>query len=541
MYKLSTYEKTWIRFISIGLTIMGIVNIFSAWSGHGVLHVKLINFLFDYQIIHGSRYVVIMTGIIAIFIAPNLYKRKRIGWYIAMLMLIFSILAYIIRGVNMIEAIPSLVLFGALAPLYKYCNVKSDPIRVQHGGKVFLGAIIFVILYTFIGLHFFADQLGLPDGLTVWDTVLNVLFFDVSLLIPQNVSAAFFVNSIILVNSFSLLLGLVLAVSPVVIRSIPKINLEKFKKTASEKAIQPIQVLTLANNYNHYSDEDDPSGYISYQVSNGVAMMVGNPCTCQSTEKLVEKWLLFSIEHGWIPAAFQAQGELLEIFRAKRFFSIPIGIEALIDLEEFNLTGADKQNLRTARNKAERENWTVRTFLQSDWEKVRELDRKWLKIHGKKEIDFAMRKSTLSYLSETKTTLLFDKENNLIAYLNNIEIPGNNSRAVDIMRRNPEINYNGVMEFLFLNEIIKAKEEGKKYYNLGVSPLAYMDESLSDNKMAFKILKMIFDKQRNYYDFKGLYHFKLKFNPILRPTHLVYPSQISLPKVLWALLNIFIR
>lgn len=541
MYKLSAYEKTWIKFIAIGLTIMGVVNIYSAWSGNGVLHLKLINLLFDYHIIHGSRYIVMMTGVIAIFIAPNLYKRKRLGWYIAMLMLAFSILAYIVRGGNMIESIPSLVLFGALAPLYKYCNVKSDPIRVQRGGKVFLGAIIFVILYTFIGLHFFANQLGLPKSLTVWDAVLNVLFFDLPLLIPKNASATFFINSIILVNSFSLLVGLILAVSPVIVRFIPEINLEKFKKTAGEKAVQPIQVLTLANNYNHFSDEEDPSGYISYQVSNGVAMMVGNPCTCSSSEKLVAKWLLFAIEHGWTPSAFQAQGELLEILRAKRFFSIPIGIEALVDLEEFNLTGADKQDLRTARNKAQRENWTVRNFVQSDWEKIRELDRKWLKIHGKKEIDFAMRKSTLSYLSETKTTLLFDKEDNLIAYLNNIEIPGNDSRAVDIMRRDPEINYNGVMEFLFLNEIIKAKEDGKKYYNLGVSPLAYMDKSLSDNKMAFKILKMIFDKQHNYYDFKGLYNFKLKFNPTLRQTHLVYPSQMSLPKVLWALLNIFIK
>ena len=169
------------------------------------------------------------------------------------------------------------------------------------------------------------------------------------------------------------------------------------------------------------------------------------------------------------------------------------------------------------------------------------MDKKWLKIHGKKEIDFAMRTSTLKYLSETKTTLLFDKEDNLIAYLNNIEIPGNNSRAVDIMRRDPEINYNGVMEFLFLNEIIKAKEDGKKYYNLGVSPLANMDKALADNKLAFKLLRLIYEKQRNYYDFKGLYNFKLKFNPIIRQTHLIYPKQISLPRVLWALLNIFIR
>lgn len=537
--KLNTYERTWIKFISVGLGIIGIVNIFSAWSGHDIIHFNFMNI--DYHMIHGSRYFVIMTGIIAILIAPNLYKRKRTGWYIAMLMLIFSIIAYIVRGNNMIGSLPSLVLFGMLAPLYKYCNVKSDPVRTQHGGKVLLGAVTFALLYTFIGLHFFANQLGFSDGLTVWNVVLNAFFADTSLLMPQNKSVEFFVNSIILVNSFSLLFGLVLSLSPVIVRSIPEINIEKYKKTASKYAIQPIQILTLVNNYIHYSYDKDPSGYISYKVSNGVAMMVGNPCTGISSEKLIENWLLFVREHDWIPAAFQAQGELLDILKSKKFSSIPIGIEAFIDLDEFSLEGAEKQDLRTARNKAVRENWTVRSFLPSDWGKIRMLDEKWLKIHGKKEIDFAMRKSTLTYLSETKTTLLFDKEDNLIAYLNNIELPGNNSRAVDIMRRDPEINYNGVMEFLFLNEIIKAKEDGKKYYNLGVSPLASTDISLADNKTAFKLLKMIYEKQRNYYDFKGLYNFKLKFNPIIRQTHLVYPKQISLPNVLWALLNIFIK
>lgn len=541
MYKLNNYEKSWIKFASIGLGIMGVVNIFSAWSGYGVLHFKFVNLLFDYQVIHGSRYLVMMTGMTAIFISPNLYKRKRISWYIVMLILAFSILAYIIRGNNMIEAIPSIILFGMLAPLYKYCNVKSDPIRVQRGGKVLLGAIIFALLYTFIGLHFFADQLGFTNGLTVWNLVFNSLFLDIPLQMPKNTSAVFFINSVIIVNSFSLLIGLVLALSPVIVRSIPEINLEKYKKTARQYAIQPIQILTLINNYIHYSYEKDPYGYISYKVSNGVAMMVGNPCTGSSTEQLIDNWLSFAREHDWTPAVFQAQGELLETLKFKGFYSIPIGVEALIDLDEFNLTGADKQDLRTARNKAERENWTVRNFLQSDWEKIRILDKKWLKIHGKKEIDFAMRTSTLKYLSETKTTLLFDKEDNLIAYLNNIEIPGNNSRAVDIMRRDPEINYNGVMEFLFLNEIIKAKEDGKKYYNLGVSPLANMDKALADNKLAFRFLKLIYEKQRNYYDFKGLYSFKQKFNPIIRQTHLVYPKQIYLPKVLWALLNIFIK
>jgi phosphatidylglycerol lysyltransferase len=73
---------------------------------------------------------------------------------------------------------------------------------------------------------------------------------------------------------------------------------------------------------------------------------------------------------------------------------------------------------------------------------------------------------------------------------------------------------------------------------LGLSPLAEMDKSLADNKIAFKLLKLIYDKQNSYYDFKGLHHFKSKFSPEWHQSFLAYPSQMNLPKVLLALLKL---
>jgi len=106
------------------------------------------------------------------------------------------------------------------------------------------------------------------------------------------------------------------------------------------------------------------------------------------------------------------------------------------------------------------------------------------------------------------------------------------------MRRNPDAIPKGVMELLFLHEIIQAKADGKKYYDLGFSPLAEMDKSLADNKIAFKLLTLIYEKQKRYYDFQGLHRFKSKFRPIWEPSFLAYPSQVSLPKILMALLNL---
>lgn len=532
------YEKMWIKIVSIALGFMGFINIISAWFSYDTLRFKVIKTIFDYQIIQGSRYLVVMTGVVAILIAPSLYRQKRMAWYISIFLLAISGIAHIAKGADIEEASLCILLLGILMPLYRYCYVKSDPIRVQRSGKILLGSVIFVLFYTFIGLHFFANKLGLPSDLSIWHTGLSAFIFDISSIKPASVAARFFAESVLVVNAFSILVGLVLALSPVIIRSFPDINLQKYKKIAEQFATQSIQLLTLNKNYMHFPVAENFQEYISYKVNHGVAMMVGNPCTNTSLEMITDKWINFSYEHDWIPAVYQAQDDFIDVLRKRGFHFIPIGVEALIDLETFTLEGKNMQELRSARNKTEREKWTIRKFTPADWEKIKILDRKWLKVHGNKEIGFGMGKSSLKYLNETKTTLLFDKDNNLLAYVNNIELPGSNSRAVDLMRKDPEAPYKGAMEALFLYEILQAKTEGKKYYDLGLSPLAEMDKSLSDNKIAFDLLTLIYKKQSRYYDFKGLHHFKSKFMPVWKQSFLAYPSQMKLTKVLIALLEL---
>lgn len=532
------YEKTWIKIVSVALGIMGVINIISAWFSYDSLRFKFIKNIFDYQLIYGSRYLVVMTGIVAILIAPNLYRQKRIAWYISIFLLAVSGIAHVVKGADIEEASLCILLLGILMPLYRYFYVKSDPLRAQRSGKILLGSIIFVLFYTFIGLHFFSNKLGLSTDVSWWSTGLNVLLFDVSGLNPQSVAAKFFSDSILLVNSFAILVGLTLALSPVIVRTLPNVNLKKYKKIAQKYAIQPIQIFSLVKEYMHFSQKSDSGEYLSYKVADGVAMAIGNPCVVSSSEIITDGWINFANEHDWTPAAYQVQDEFFAVLKNRGFYSIPIGAEALIDLESFALEGKNMQDLRTTKNRAEKENWTIREFSPSDWDKVKKLDQKWLKIHGNKENSFAMGKSSLKYLSETRTMLLFDKDENLLAYLNSIELPGNNSRAVDLMRRDPEAHSKGVMELLFLNEIMQAKAEGKKYYDLGFSPLAEMDKTLADNKIAFKLLTLVYEKQKHYYDFQGLHHFKSKFRPIWKPSFLVYPSQVTLPKVLLALLNL---
>ncbi|MEI7473989.1 MAG: phosphatidylglycerol lysyltransferase domain-containing protein [bacterium] len=532
------YERMWIRIVAVCLFIMGIIDILSAWFSFDYIRLNLLKQIFEYQIITGSRFLVIITGIASLIIAPALYRQKRIAWYVSIGLLGLSGFAHIIKGADVEEAGLGLVLLGILLPLFKYCRVKSDPVRLIHGRTILLASILFVAAYTALGIYVFSDQLGISTNTPLWHIIANALMFDVSGLHPTGLESKFYVDTLFVINSIAYITGLIFALSPVIAKRLPDINIDKLHTLANECASQPVQFFTLSNDYQHfYYKNDNVDGYISYKVINRVALAIGNPCVKGDLKEFVSKWLLMLFEHDWVPAVYQAQGDFFEILKTDGFQAVPVGVEAVIMLETFSLDGKARQQLRTAKNKAQKEGWVLKEYSAEYWNSVKNLDNKWLTNHGNKENSFAMGQCTPEYLESTRTVLLFDKNNNLLAYVNNIELPEKNGRSIDLMRRDPD-SPPGAMDYIILNEILQAKEEGKTFYDLGFSPLAKVDEAFSDNKIVTNLFKMIYEKQRKYYDFQGLYQFKSKFLPVWEQSYLVCPGRINLPQVLIALLDL---
>ena len=85
--KSRNYEKNWIKFVAVFLFILGFIDILSAWLSFDSSRLNLIDHILDYQIITGSRYLVIFTGIAALILAPALYRQKRVAWYAAVITL----------------------------------------------------------------------------------------------------------------------------------------------------------------------------------------------------------------------------------------------------------------------------------------------------------------------------------------------------------------------------------------------------------------------------------------------------------------------
>jgi phosphatidylglycerol lysyltransferase len=88
-----------------------------------------------------------------------------------------------------------------------------------------------------------------------------------------------------------------------------------------------------------------------------------------------------------------------------------------------------------------------------------------------------------------------------------------------------------VMDFLFSELMLWGKDQGYRWFNLGMVPLAGLDAGTS-SPMWGRVGTFIFRFGRNFYNFQGLRQFKDKFDPVWGAKYLVAPNAFAVPKIL---------
>ena len=87
------------------------------------------------------------------------------------------------------------------------------------------------------------------------------------------------------------------------------------------------------------------------------------------------------------------------------------------------------------------------------------------------------------------------------------------------------------MEYLFLRLMLWAKDEGYRWFNLGMAPLAGL-EARAAAPLWNRVGAFAFRHGEHFYNFQGLRQFKDKFDPEWQPRYLVSPGGLVLPRVL---------
>lgn len=278
-------------------------------------------------------------------------------------------------------------------------------------------------------------------------------------------------------------------------------------------------------------------GVIAYQAHSGVAILLGDPIVPAGAEReALETYASAAQRAGYIPCAFSSSEALRQAMPAG-WRSIVVAEDTLVDLPGLEFKGKAWGAVRTAINRAARENIEFRMVRLADepWSvraQVRAISEQWTGDKGLPEMRFTLGTVDDAMDPEVAVGIAVDADGSLHGVTSWLPVYGSDGTVegwtLDLMRRR-DGGFGPVMEFLIGASAQYFSEAGHSYMSLSGAPLVRTETT--DANVIYSVLDRIAELIEPLYGFRSLHKFKQKFNPRAEPMHLLYRDEGDLPRI----------
>ena len=268
---------------------------------------------------------------------------------------------------------------------------------------------------------------------------------------------------------------------------------------------------------------DDGEAFIMFARSGRSWVALFDPVgNIASWPGLVWKFVEMARQHGGRAAFYEVGPEHLSLYADAGLYAFRLGESGKVNLTAFDLQGSRYANFRNVLRRGDKTGMTVeivpreRTHLVLD--ELAAVSDRWLEHNKVREKGFSLGAFTRDYVqSQLVATLRLDGK--LIAFATIMTTDIREVATLDLMRMVPDAP-NGAMDFLFLKLIMLFRDEGYRWFELGMAPLAGFRRG-GATTLWNRVGGAVFEHGERFYHFRGLYGFKNKFNPEWRPRYMV--------------------
>ena len=331
----------------LGLTIIvmltglvGVLNLISAVTPGIPARVAIIQELYPFEVRAGSHIFAAISGFILLTLAFRLWHRKRVAWFLATGLVIISIISNLLKGLDIEETIPAVVLFVLLLILRKQFTALSDRPSIAQGVRVLLGALLFNLAYGTAG--FFLMEKQYTTEFNFFQAIAQTLaiFFttDNAGLTSSTRFGEFFITSLYVIAASSLIYAFWLLLRPVILRiGGTEAEREQAKIIIEQYGRSSLAHFCLLTDKNYYFS---PRGktVIAYVPKGRGAIALGDPIgDPEDLRDAVISYREFCDRNDWYPAFYQTLPNNLDLYKSLGFKALKIGEEAISIYKVFRL------------------------------------------------------------------------------------------------------------------------------------------------------------------------------------------------------------
>ena len=276
------------------------------------------------------------------------------------------------------------------------------------------------------------------------------------------------------------------------------------------------------------------TAFIMYTVEGRSWVAMGDPIgPAQEHQELIWRFReLCEQAEGW-PVFYEVGHDTLYLYLDIGLTLLKLGEEARVPLCRFTLEGKARSGLRYAHRKSEKEGCTFEIIeaakVAALLPELRHVSDTWLSGKHFREKGFSLGFFQPEYLKTTPIAVV-RHEGRLVAFANLWLGAEQDEMSVDLMRFLPEAP-NGTMDFLFISLILWGKQQGYRWFNLGMAPLAGLTNR-RHTSLWQRAGSLVYAHGEHFYNFKGLRAYKEKFDPVWEPRYLASPGGMALPRIM---------
>jgi phosphatidylglycerol lysyltransferase len=204
-----------------------------------------------------------------------------------------------------------------------------------------------------------------------------------------------------------------------------------------------------------------------------------------------------------------------------------------VPLDGFGLEGPARAPLRRSHRQAAREGCRFEIVPEGGSGplagELRAISDAWLADKSTREKGFSLGRFDPAYLRRFPLALV-RREDRIVAFANLWPGGQKDEMSVDLMRHLPG-GPTGLMDYLFVEIMLWARDQGYRRFGLGMAPFSGM-ESHSLAPLWSRAGALLFRHGEHFYNFQGLRHYKDKFDPEWSPRYLASPGGFALPGIL---------
>ncbi len=511
---------------------LGLVNVISAMTPAIPARLRLIETWFSHDVAQISNYAVMIFGVILIGLSIYLFIGTRNAWKLAIILTFASLIGHLIKAIDYEEATFALIAFVSLIITRKSYYVRND-IRYQRKNIAnILIAIGSFFIYSTVGFFFlhkrhFGIDFSLKESV---ESFVKIFFlFEPNVLTPRTLFAKGFLYSIYLSGSLVILYALYSIFRPL-------------KNTPEELEVEKQKALDILNKYGMsaldyfktYTDKllffnESENCFLAYRTASKYAVVLESPVgPPDEIENTIREFDDFCQDNGLKSFYYRVSGESLPLFEKLNKKSLKIGQEAIVDLNTFTTSGTSKQSLRNAMNKVEKAGYKLKIYeppvKEGLLQKLKQVSDEWMTDNEKEEVVFTQGYFDPDILKNCTLLTVENEEEKVVAFANLIRDYAPGEATYDLIRKSTN-GPNGALDYLMIKMFGYLKEEGYKTVNLGLAPLAGI---VNPKNLTEQTVKFVRDRLKQMSRFKGLYHYKDKFEPQWVDKFMVYDDPFDL-------------